>query len=159
MTYQEHPGVNPSSLKVLWKSSPMHYRYYLTHPRKETPDMLLGTAVHMAVLQPEAFARSYAAKPEGHDGRTTAGKAWLASIPATTIILSYAEGEAVRGMAEAVRASEVARPYLGPGQIEEPIYWTDPDTGILCKGRPEDPARAARHARLQRPGRGAGGER
>lgn len=136
MDYASIPGVNPSSLKILARKSPLHFQYAQTHPRAETPAMRLGTAVHLAVLQPDLFATSYAVKPEGMSFVTKEGKEWRAAN-SDRPILSSEEYADICGMADAVRAHPEAARYLAAGAVEEPIVWTDPDTGVAMKGRPD----------------------
>lgn len=133
--YEDVDAVNPSSLKKML-ISPLHYKHGLTAPHKETPQMRLGTAVHAAILQPDVWLSNYIAKPDGMSFATVEGKAWRAANR-DRIILDADDFAKVERMADAVLSSRVARPYIGDGKVEQPIYWTDPDTGINCKGRPD----------------------
>ncbi len=134
MRYEDVPGVNISTLKELWSKSPLHYRYRLEHPREETPALTLGIATHMAILEPLRFAEHYMVRPEGLDGRTAAGKAWLAQYGHLPI-LTFENHQACLAMRAAVESHPVASRYLGPGQVERIIQWTDPEMDIACKGR------------------------
>ena len=71
--YRKADGWNYSLIKEFMKS-PKHYKYALTHPSEPTPSMILGTAVHSAVLEPDEFKANYLVAPEGLDGRTKEGK-------------------------------------------------------------------------------------
>jgi exodeoxyribonuclease VIII len=138
MTYQENPAVNPSSLKILYKESPAHYRWALTHPREESDAMRIGTAFHTRVLEPHLFNERYVVKPAGMKFSTKDGMAWRADAEAAgMIILTETESVAIEGMAASLLSSPQARKYLANGAIETPLYWTDPETGIECKGRPD----------------------
>lgn len=68
--YCSIPAINKSGLDEL-ERSPLHYwSAYLDpkrEPRKETPAMRLGTAIHTAVLEPKRFAEEYRAMPEPCD--------------------------------------------------------------------------------------------
>jgi exodeoxyribonuclease VIII len=135
--YRDHPGVNPSTLKILARKSPLHYRYALTHPREETPAMRLGTAMHAAILEGDRFASRYVARPEGMKFTTTEGRAWR-DAHADFVILDADELDRCLAMRAAVESHPIARRYLsGPGCIETPIVWTDAETGVACKGRPD----------------------
>lgn len=136
MRYEDHPGVNPSSLKVLARKSPLHYKWSLTHPREETDAMRFGTAVHCAVLQPDVYAARYATRPKGLKFTTADGKAWRQE-QGERVILDTDEGEKIAAIVEALRSSRVAGPYLAHGRVEQPIYWTDPDFNFALKGRPD----------------------
>ena len=52
-----------SSLKEFHKS-PKHYIAYLTKKWKQTPDMLVGSALHCKLLEPEKYSDRYAVAPE-----------------------------------------------------------------------------------------------
>jgi hypothetical protein len=56
--YAAVPAVSITRLKELRRSA-QHYRYALTHP-KETDPLRLGTASHVATLEPERFASQFA---------------------------------------------------------------------------------------------------
>jgi len=74
-TYLSHPAVNMSRLRDMQRS-PAYCRHRMMHPDKPTPAMLLGTAVHMAILEPERFGKTYYVLPED-DNRTAANRAAL----------------------------------------------------------------------------------
>jgi exodeoxyribonuclease VIII len=59
--------------------SPAFCRYQIDHPSPSTPSMELGTALHVAILEPERFATTYGRGPEG-DGRTKAVRDGMAAI-------------------------------------------------------------------------------
>ena len=137
MTEQEYraaPGINISSLKKMAKS-PAHYRWGLDHPQEDTPTLAAGRAVHMAILQPELFDQHYVIRPAGLDGRTKAGKDWVAAN-ADRDIISAADNVLFREMADAVRRHPVAGVLVRNQYATElPIFWTDAETGLACKGK------------------------
>jgi exodeoxyribonuclease VIII len=61
-----------SALKA-FQRSPNHYLQYVTAPRPGSKAMILGKAIHCAVLEPEEFDKRYAVQPK-LDRRTKAGK-------------------------------------------------------------------------------------
>jgi hypothetical protein len=79
--YNAIPAVNWSTLKELRKS-PLHYKYALDFSQKETPSLLLGRAVHAAILEPENWLGAFAVRPEGIDRRTKIGKEDFAKFEA-----------------------------------------------------------------------------
>lgn len=64
------PGVSKHGLDILAKS-PLHYwAAYLDpekEPPKETPAKALGTAIHMCILEPERFDKTYVQEPQPKD--------------------------------------------------------------------------------------------
>ena len=71
--YRAIPALSATQLKTL-KKSPWHLKYNIDNPITPTPDMVFGTAVHAAWLEPEKFASTYI-RSQKFDRRTTAGKA------------------------------------------------------------------------------------
>jgi hypothetical protein len=60
---KHHPKISVSGLVEICKS-PAHYESrYILKEGEETKAMKLGTAVHMALLEPERFAQTYAVHP------------------------------------------------------------------------------------------------
>jgi hypothetical protein len=61
-----------SALKAFAKS-PNHYLQYVNREFVETPAMVLGSALHCAVLEPNEYGKRYTIAPK-FDRRTKAGK-------------------------------------------------------------------------------------
>ena len=77
--YDAIKALNYSGAKELLKS-PAHYQAWLNEPRKETPALAVGTAVHAEILQPQIASEIYAVAPDV-DRRTKDGKAqWEAFV-------------------------------------------------------------------------------
>lgn len=72
MSYFERPELSQSQLKD-FMVSPAYYQLRLKKPRQETYEMMIGTATHSALLEPESFAENYVCIPK-IDRRTKAGK-------------------------------------------------------------------------------------
>ncbi len=124
-------GVNWSTLKHLWRGSPLHYRYALEQQDADTTSRLSGRALHTLVLEgPAAFAERYAVF-EG-DRRGNVWKDFQAAHPGE--ILRAVERDAVLAQADAVLRHPEALALLTDALTESAITWTDPDTGIACKG-------------------------
>lgn len=138
--YHSCTGISKSGLSLILKS-PLHYynRYIVGEKIEPTPALILGTAFHTRVLEPEKF--NYVVAPKC-DRRTKAGKATYAEFLAQSEgkeILKPEEMEKVVGMANAVLAHPTASALLAPGEgvAEESIFWNDKETGELCKCRPD----------------------
>jgi hypothetical protein len=134
LTFDEYSAidaVNWSSLKEMSKSA-LHYQNRLMMPRTDTAAMLLGRAVHSAVLEPDRFPLELAVWDQG-DRR---GNAWLAFKDANSgrDILKADEYETCLAIRDAVHAHSVASGILR-GESEVTITWTDAETGIACKAR------------------------
>ena len=119
--------------------SPAHLRAALEQPRKRTPAMAFGAAVHAAVLEPEKFSRYYREAP-AQDKRTKAGRlAYEAAETAGHILLREEELHAILLMRDAIRAHPFASILLAPedGEAEVSISWVDEETGVPCRARPD----------------------
>lgn len=134
--YHASAGLSISRLKEL-KRSPKHYQWALTHPR-DTQPMVLGTAAHTSVLEPERFSRDYAVWAR----RTDAGKMaprsgqWWDSFRAANpgkVIITADEYELVHAIQGAVRSDPVAAPYLASGEPE--VVLEAQMHGRACRGR------------------------
>lgn len=113
--------------------SPAHVQYARTHPQEDTAAMLLGRAVHCACLEPDTFGSRFAV----YEGAVRRGKEWDAfrEAHADSEIIKADEWEQAQEIAEAVRAHPIAARALSQGQAEVTLQWTDPGTGLACKGR------------------------
>jgi hypothetical protein len=127
-------GANWSTLKHMRKS-PLHYKSAIEAERKDNTRMALGRGAHTAVLEPMRFLRDYVLWEEG----IRRGKAWDAfkDQNSTKTILKPEEYQLCLDMAAAVKAHPVAADYFAAGVPESTIRWTDEQTGIECKGRPD----------------------
>lgn len=142
--YHRLKAVSPSQIKVLGRSPLHYYDQFLAEDREKrepTPQMLMGTALHTAVLEPELWDATVAVPPHAFDRRTKAGKELAAEFEresAGKIVLSPEDADQVRRMADAVRSHPAASFLLElPGRREASYTWTDPATGLPCKTRPD----------------------
>ena len=149
--YHSLKAISPSRLKLLARS-PLHFfDTYLAEdrePQPSTPAMQLGSALHIAVLEPDLWDTSVAVPTHTFDRRTKVGKELAAEFErqaAVKIVLSPDDADTVRRMADAVRNHPAARFLLDlPGRREASYTWTDPGTGIECKTRPDWHSRDSR---------------
>lgn len=134
----DRSAVSSSGLKQILVS-PAHFQAYLTEERVETITFTLGTAIHTALLEPERFKAQYVVAPVC-DRRTKEGKQiWLAfqETLGGKFVVTENELNAIRGIAQQVRQHKMAETLLRVGRAEQSIFWTDRETGIRCKIRPD----------------------
>jgi len=109
--------------------------------RRATPAksdaMTIGTAVHMALLEPIRFAAEVVVKPDDIDGRTKAGKEWLLEN-AGRIVMAREMHDRARAYAGAFAAALAA---IG---IDPLGWWLDYERGIVwseafgrCRCKPD----------------------
>lgn len=120
-----------SRLKVL-QESPLKFQHALTAERKETSSMALGSAAHLAILEPRRAEQDLIVWTGGRRG-----KEWDAfkAAYADKVILTMDESDQVDGMRRSVRSYAPAMRYLAAGDAEVSMLWTDAITGRACRGR------------------------
>lgn len=130
-------AMNRSTLEHAGRSM-LHLQAAMSEPSKSTAAMELGTALHCAVLEPDAFSRRYIVAPKV-DRRTKEGKATWESFVASADGKSIIDSEdraAVQAMADSIRCHPRASTLLDvPGDNEVCVVWDDKETGIRCKAR------------------------
>lgn len=138
--YFQIPAESASSLKPLLHS-PKLYRYYKDHGREPTDPMRLGTAAHVATLEPNRYHACFAVWAErSESGRKSPRSAssskyqdFLAANPGRTVLTEEQDAEA-RAMADAVHSHSIAASLLSSGEPEVSILWTHA-SGIPMKSR------------------------
>lgn len=138
--YHARPEVSRSDLWHLSKT-PLHYLYSYsrTNPTEETPAMFFGSAQHKAVLEPYEFDEEYVVMPSGIDRRTKEGKDKYAAFldqAAGRKILTEEQMDTIIEMNKELQRNQLAVDLLN-GSHEQSFFWTDPETGISCKIRPD----------------------
>ena len=132
---EEYHGSDPISRSRLFlmSKSPAHFAEWQP---EDTAALAFGRALHMLVLQPEIFGEHYFVM-ERPNLRTASGRQAVADIEAQGLEVIFSEDFAVLdGMRKSVYANKYAAALLR-GEKEVSYYWTDPDTGIDCKCRPD----------------------
>ena len=132
----------PSSHDLaLIRKSPAHYAEAKLNPVEPTAAMRLGSACHAIVLEggPSMTHHSVAVSPK-FDRRTKIGKAGYAAFQAESggrTVITEAEYETIRSMAQAVTASTAGSFVLaGAPNREHSCLWEGPG-GVICRGRPD----------------------
>ena len=134
--------VHAESKSNLWPllDCPARYRWIKDQPPAEpTPAMILGSATHTLVYEPEKFDAEFAVSPD-FNLRTNAGKADAADFAARNAgkqILRAEDAEIAGDMAAVVRSNAAAMREIEGCRFENSILWRDAETGILCKCRPD----------------------
>lgn len=133
--YHAAPGISKSALDDV-EESPATFFYKRAHPDEPTDEMEFGNALHTAILEPEHFKARYAvAGPELNRRGTKAWDAFEADNPGK-IILKYEAGQKLDAMVAAAHGH--SRAGLLTGLKELSFFWKDPETGLLCKCRPDN---------------------
>lgn len=108
----------------------------------ETKDALnLGDALHALLLEPWRFEDEFYPVHEPVERRSNAGKQRWAAIQAEAgnrPILMKEDLRKLMLMRDSVMAHPDAKLFLeAEGMAEPSLYWTDPETGLACRCRPD----------------------
>lgn len=132
------------STRLGWMAvSPLHYRYMCDTPHIDTAATRLGTAVHMATLEPALFGERYACEPDLEEmcpgakspRATSRYKDWVATQEAKGVtVLSEDDYLKVANMACAILAHPHARKVLDKGKDREVTALWEQE-GRRCRGR------------------------
>ena len=140
--YHQGPGISRSAL-MEFKRSPYHYWYKYLNPYyvedSATPAQIFGNALHTFILEPKEFEKQFFTLAK-FDKRTKAGAERWKQIQAEQGIKTFLKEEQyqeLQQMAESLKKNKLALQLIENAQIEQSLFWTDPDTGILCKCRPD----------------------
>lgn len=132
--YHSAEGVSKSGLALILRS-PAHYRFQ--EAREPTRAMVIGSALHAAILEPELFSRRYMLLRDVHDRRASAYKQAV-EVHGPDFVLTGREADYVTGMVESVRAFGPAREILElNGRAEVSVSTKDPVTGVTVRIRPD----------------------
>lgn len=141
--YHAGPGVSKSQLDNI-ADTPAIYLWRKNAPvdTEKTKTLDTGTAFHCRVLEPEEFSKRFIIAPE-FNRRTSAGKeeekTFLEECARTgRTVLTAEEGRKIELMYQSVMALPLGQWLVeSAGYAESSVYWEDPETGILCRCRPD----------------------
>lgn len=142
--YHSLPGISKSGLDRI-AISPAHYRY--REPSEPSRSMVIGSAIHAAILQPDVFAREYLQLRDVKARTASEYKAAVKDWPnGADFVLTGPESDHIAGMQAAVGSDPNCTDALdGFGYREASLFVPDPVTGITVRVRfdflPTDPGR------------------
>lgn len=139
--YHAHEAISKSQLDHISRA-PALLEWSKNAPRDEDAAKAFefGTALHALILEPAEFQANYVKEPK-FDRRTNAGKAEAAAFATENtgkIILSDADYSALMLTRESALAHPTVRQIIeAEGVAERSYFWTDPETGVKCRCRPD----------------------
>lgn len=155
--YHRGPGISKTGLDHVARSPALFYALHLDPARpaeKERAGQLEGQLAHCAILEPAEFDKRYAVLPADAPDRPTeamlnaknpsessiARQKWWADWNAENagrMVITHDQRETALRQAESVRRLPDVAEALAAGRPEVSAYWIDPDTGVLCRCRPD----------------------
>lgn len=154
MSFEDYHAVDAfsaSGMKHLARS-PWHWKNRVEVAQSRA--MLCGSLVHCAQLEPRALAERYVVVPEDAPRRpsvtqwkaknpsadSVAAMDWWRTFEASNTrraIVQAADYATTQKQLEAIQACEELRESFSSGDSEVSMFWTDPETGVYCKARPD----------------------
>ncbi|WP_435310668.1 PD-(D/E)XK nuclease-like domain-containing protein [Primorskyibacter sedentarius] len=163
--YHYGKGISKSGLDLI-RQNPAEFITRKRHPKPPTPAMLLGSAFHCLVLEPEKFDQEYVMEPMDAPRRPTAaqinakkpspdslaaiefwkqwdaeneGKTAISTKPGDDPFWQPSDWCRLHRMRDAILLHPIASILLDPsaGRAEQTCYWVDWQTKKLCKCRPD----------------------
>lgn len=136
--YHSRREVSATQLKCMaegWRQFEAEY-ITKTAPFRESAAMELGTAIHMALLEPDKFQSEYVVLPaECSDRRTKAFKEFAAANSDATF-LSPKDAETIKRVAESAQRDDIVGRLLSkPDSVEKEHFWTCQGTGVKCRAK------------------------
>lgn len=130
--YHANDAIGSTLLKSIHNKSLYHA---INQEFKSTPAMELGTLVHQLVLEPESFKKENAIGPEVRRN----SKEWKAFEEENEgkKLFKPSEIQEALGIVESLKKHPIASRVLTGGEAEYSYFSQDPETGLLCKCRPD----------------------
>ncbi len=146
--YHSGPGISRSGIEE-FRRSPLHYWHKYINPERPVREkseittkrdaLEFGNAFHTYILEPEEFEKRYMVASK-INRTSNAGKAAYAEMMLKAngreLLCSESFVE-LQAMNAGLDRSATARGLIEDGFYEKSLFWTDKDTGILCKVRPD----------------------
>lgn len=132
-------SISKSGLDDVNKSGKHFYGRHLDPqrpPRETKGGQLEGSLAHCAVLEPKEFASRYVTGPDVNRN-TKDWKAFEAAAPTGALAIKPHQFETAWAQAKEVRALPEIASALRTGAAESSLYWTDAETGVRCRCRPD----------------------
>lgn len=130
--YHAYTAASNSGLKLVARS-PAHFK--CAPKQKETRNMVIGSALHMAVLEPELFYKKYTLLHGCEDRRAKEYKEAKEQFGEEFVLVST-ECSRIEGIMNSVlHDREIDSLLAKPGHNELSGFSIDPETGLTCKHR------------------------
>ena len=129
--YHATTGIGSSLMAEAVKSM-AHYKYALDNERHETPDMMIGTALHTLVLEPEKLPERVIQLPDGIVRGVSQKYQQIAKDHPDKVHLKAEELKTVSDMHAALMVQGM---QFFEGGDPEKSYWFKHESGLVLKAR------------------------
>lgn len=137
--YHATEAISHSMIKQM-RGSAAKCKWMLDHPREASAAQDLGSAIHMAVLEPEKFDEHYAVMPKV-DRRTKAGKETVAEWEEKNKSkkpLDQEDFDTVLRVTKRIANDEFFSRFFIPGVKERSFFAKDELTNLILRCRPDN---------------------
>lgn len=139
--YHAGPGISKSGLWTIEQKSPAHYKFPPDKDEESTQTRAtkdFGQAAHIGILEPNDFEKRVVRGPDDRRGNKWKDLAEMCAIDKRTLLVAH-DYDKVLAMRDAVHADAWINSIItgGKSMIEASGYWIDPQTGELCRCRPD----------------------
>ena len=117
---------------------PAYFKWCEDNPQEPSEDMVIGSAFHKIVLEPETFDDEFVVMPR-IDRRSKEGKVaynQFKAIIGDLQPITQEQYDTICGMRDSIMSNPYARKLIN-GNIEQSMYFTDDLTKVECKCRPD----------------------
>lgn len=129
--YLRLDAASKGKLRDLWKRTPAHAQTQ----RDSTPETDFGTALHVGILEPDKFDAAVKRGPS--DRRGNKWKEAQAEFPSSLVLPDHEYDRVVKARDVALSNPTLRGLASREGVSEATGLWIDPDTGLLCRCRPD----------------------
>ena len=119
---------------------PAYFKWCEDNPTDPSDDMVLGSAFHKIVLEPETFDKEFMIMPH-FDRRTKEVRLGYENLMnkvkgGAITLITQEQYDTICGMRDSIMSNPYARKLIN-GNIEQSMYFTDDLTKVECKCRPD----------------------
>jgi hypothetical protein len=134
MPFEQYLALDAASkgkLRTLYRKTPAHSTVH----RGTTPETDFGTALHVGILEPDRFDAAVKRGPS--DRRGNKWKDAIAEFPSALVLPDHEYDRVVEARDAVLTDPTIRGLATREGMSEATGLWIDPDTGVLCRCRPD----------------------
>ena len=135
--YHDGPGISNSGVKMILDCPKKYHHHYILKNKDKTKSKALieGNQFHTYVLERDKFYQQYFVTEK----IARRGEKWreVVEMAEGKEVIFRDRKEQIYLMEKSLMSFPRASSLLSGGIAEASIFWTDPDTGVLCKSRPD----------------------